>query len=444
MPISGDLSTMSLADLLQWASLTQKTGVLEVERNKICRRIEFRKGWVGACSTDDPPSRLGQFLLSRGKITREVLREAMARHERSGDNLALILMQMGQLTQAELARLVAARAEETIQGLFDWEDAVFRFHEGATLEPNQIEINLSAQDLMLQGLKHQAELTEIRKAFPSSGVVLRRTGRSAPSPILDRAIARRIYDTIDGERTIAEVLLHAHASAFLVIKLLYRLFQLELVVVEREQPPETEFPTMLDVPRRRDAASTGGWDVFDLADLGDGPLPASTTGRDIEAANAPPASSDAETARANADLDAEVAVATRLFDREEYAAALELLNASYRANRGEEYLRRLIFKTESAFVAAVRIHPLSPDNVPRVQPSAGHRPNGTRSPEEAYLLSLIDGSHDVKSILWLAPLREVDVLRALHRMLDRGLIGMGEAQVRDAAVPAGEADRTGD
>ena len=64
MPVCGDLSTMSLVELLRWASQGQRTGVLEVEQNKICRRIEFRKGWIGACSTDDPPAQLGQILLS--------------------------------------------------------------------------------------------------------------------------------------------------------------------------------------------------------------------------------------------------------------------------------------------------------------------------------------------------------------------------------------------
>ena len=75
MPVFGNLSTMSLPDLLQWAALTQKTGVLEIERNRICRGIEFRKGFIGACSSDDPSNRIGQVLLSRGKITEQMLQQ---------------------------------------------------------------------------------------------------------------------------------------------------------------------------------------------------------------------------------------------------------------------------------------------------------------------------------------------------------------------------------
>ena len=104
MAIYGDLSTMGLADLLQWAAMNEKTGVLEIERHKISRRIEFRKGWIGACSSDDPPSMLGQFLLSRGKITEEALREALARQEVTHENLGVILVHMGKLGASDLAQ----------------------------------------------------------------------------------------------------------------------------------------------------------------------------------------------------------------------------------------------------------------------------------------------------------------------------------------------------
>jgi len=68
MPLYGDLRTLSLEDLLRWAAANQKTGVLEVGRNAIYKWVEFRKGWVGSCSSNEPSSLLGQFLLSRGKI----------------------------------------------------------------------------------------------------------------------------------------------------------------------------------------------------------------------------------------------------------------------------------------------------------------------------------------------------------------------------------------
>jgi len=59
----------------------QDDGCFGTGAHKICKRIAFRDGRIVACSSDDPPSRLGQFLLSRGKITKDQLRDALARQK---------------------------------------------------------------------------------------------------------------------------------------------------------------------------------------------------------------------------------------------------------------------------------------------------------------------------------------------------------------------------
>ena len=422
MAVHGDLSTMSLCDLLQWASVNRKTGVLELERNKVCRRIEFRNGWIGACSSDDPPSRLGQFLLARGKITRDRLSEALARQQSSAESLGLILLDMGALTQKELAAQIAAKAEETIQGLFDWDEAVFRFHDGATLEPNQIEVSLSVDDILLKGIQHHDELKRIREVFPSSGVVLQRTGRPVPKELLGPNMARRIFESIDGEKTLAELLLHVHGSEFLVIKLLHALHRGGLVMIKETRPVEPNAATLLDPPPVVKRPSADSWETFGPDDFKDLDLDSAERGpaRRPQGGEAPHASVS--------ELDAEVEVARRLMTRDEHEAALELLNASYRAHSDESHLRRLIAKAEAAYIESALQHGLSYDRVPvPARSDDGSLPQGL-GPQESFLISLLDGHADIRTILWLAPLREVDVLRSLRQLQDRGLIEIQDAR----------------
>jgi hypothetical protein len=445
MPIYGDVKTMCLTDLLQWAAANRKTGVLELERNKVCRRIEFRNGWIGACSSDDPPSRLGQFLLARGKITKEALREALDRQQESRKNLGMILLEMGALSQKDLQKQVAAKAEETIQGLFDWEDAIFRFHEGATLDPNQIEVNLSVDDILLKGIQHHDELQQIREVFESSGVVLAHTERKPPKKWLERPMARRIFESIDGKRTLAEILLHAHASEFLVIKLLYTLHRNGLVEVAEVRPVKEDAVTLLDPPSTSFVYRPAEWESF----AGDASLhrdikPSATAGID-------PGPAEEARPSPGSELDAEIEVAHRLLSRGEYEAALELLYASYRAHPSENHLRRLIDKAESAYVEHVQRHGLTLDKVPVPVPvDKSSAPLGL-GPQESYLISLLDGNADVRSIIWVAPLREVDVLRTLRQMLDQGLIELREAgpggteeSTSGVAPPAGKEDSFSD
>ena len=435
MPVCGDLSTMSLIELLRWAAAGQRTGVLEVEQNRICRKIEFRKGWIGACATDDPPAQLGQILLSRGRIDRERLRQALERQEQTGQSLGVILVQMGLLAPREVLRYISEKAEETIQGLFDWDDAVFRYHEGATLEPDQIEVNLSVDEMIERGLRHQAELARIRQHFASSGVVLAPAEAPAPARLFEHEVARRIYESVDGQRTIAEILLHAHASAFLVLKLLSRLYERGVVRICGERSVDPGLPTLLDLPRSMRRKESWSWTQEDLGRLVEGDLP---EGEHV--APAPDEMFPEELERRQDELDVEVDVAARLMHRREYAAALELLNASYRANPGDGYLRRLIARAEQAYTERLRRRDFSYDRTPVALPDALADPRLDVRSEESFLLSLIDGDTDIKSILWLSPLREVDVLRALERMLDRGMIRIDPPRERAATTANTESE----
>ena len=47
------------------------------------------------------------------------------------------------------------------------------------------------------------------------------------------------------------------------------------------------------------------------------------------------------------------------------------------------------------------------------------------SPQEKYLLSRIDGKRDVKSIIGVSPVRELDALRFFRRFIEEGLVILG-------------------
>ena len=130
--------------------------------------------------------------------------------------------------------------------------------------------------------------------------------------------------------------------------------------------------------------------------------------------------------------DEEVEVAIRLMSRGEHSVALDLLNASYRANPGDAFLSRLIARAEAAYVKSASSK-LSADAVP-VPTDKASDANDVDA-EESFLLSLIDGKTDVRSILWLSPMRDVEVLQVLQRLIDGGLVEMTEA----AAKPVGAA-----
>ncbi len=410
MSVYGNIRTMSLPDLLQWASVNKKTGVLELERNKICTRISFRNGRIVACSSDDPPSRLGQFLLSRGKITKEQLRQALSRQERTGQNLGMILQEMSLLTREEIEIQVAAKAEENIYGLFDWTDAVFRFHEDAASDSFIIEVDLSVQYVVLRGIQRFDDLQRIRDAFNSSGIVLARTKRPTPSEIVASPMAKRVLESVNGSRTLAEILLHAHASEFLVAKFLYALYKKGIVTIAEVRPVDPNSRTLLDTAPPQAVESTQ--------------VP-------TEGAAGP---SGIPVIGESADPNRQIETVLQHMAGGDYAAALEILNGYYQNHSDDKQLRQLLLKAEAGYLDQARSDKFEPTKIPVPLKGAADPTQTNLKPTELFLLTMLDGKSDIKSIMWVAPLREVDVLKALQRMLDEGLIELRDAR-EDQAGP---------
>jgi hypothetical protein len=390
MALFGTLSSMSLPDLLQWAGQSTKTGALELERNKHVKRIHFRNGRLIGCSSEDPPSLLGQFLLARGKITEAQLREGLGRQQVKRENLGDILVAMGAISRDDLLRHVAEKAEETIYGLFDWPDATFRFIDDAPPDPGLIEVDLRVEDVLLHGMRRFDEMKRMRSVFDNPAIVLRQTEKTAPPEVAAHRTANAIYSAVDGRRTLEELLLHAHASEFFVLKLLFQLFRSGLVEI---------------VAAPRPVAGTRA-----------APPSAAPVARAVVSAAGAPT---------GADPGSEIEVALRLLSRNEPEAALAILGAAYRAHPGEPTLRELVGKAEGACRDnALRV--LDPSKVPCLKRPAAELAGEYLSATESYLASLLDGRSDVRTVLWLAPMREIDVLQALKSMLERGLIDLRE------------------
>jgi hypothetical protein len=411
MALYGDLSSMQLPDLLQWAGQAGKTGTLELERHNHVKRIHFRKGRLIGCSSEDPPSRLGQFLLSRGKISESQLGDGLARQQVTGDNLGNILVAMGAISREELVRHVGEKAEETIYGLFDWPDAAFRFIEDAPPDPWLIEVDIRVEDVLLHGMRRFDEMNRMRAVFDNPAIVLRRTQRPAPAEITGHRAANAIYSSVDGRRTLEELLLHTHASEFFAMKFLFQLLRSGLIEIAGVAA-KRELEDLVSSAATRAQAAAG--EAQASAAVAVAPPPAQVPSPAVRPESAMDAGHEAS-------VSGEIEMALSLMSRNEPEAALAILGATYRSHPGDPTLRELLGKAEAASRDnAVRI--LDPRAVPILTRPAEEIAKEPLSPTESYLTSLLDGKSDVRTVLWLAPMREIDVLHALKSMLERNLI----------------------
>ena len=272
---------------------------------------------------------------------------------------------------------------------------------------------MRVEDILLRGAQRWDEIQRFRTVFNNPGIVLRHTSRQPPPDVFRNRMARRIFESINGERTVAEILLHAHSSEYIVTKFLYELHRAGVVEVagvkEVEAAPrslESVVPLEEALPPGRSPAPARS------------PLPSASTRRLALAAAAAPipaANGRGRRPRVRAAPAQPRRVRLRARDpRSGVQGSARGRGAAPPARRGGGLVRR------EGLPALPPARPRSSRSATSVESLTAEK----LSPTEFFLLSRIDGTWDVKSIIQITPIREVDVLRTLKRMREKGLIDL--------------------
>jgi hypothetical protein len=381
---------MALPDLLQWASRGQKSGTLVLRADAVIKRIHFQKGIIVGSSSNDPRDFLGQVLLSEGVISEQQLKEAMDQQTSTQVMLGRILVQWGVVSEARMAAVLRHKAEEAIYSLFLWTDADFEFLDEEAPPGNQVLISVHVEEVLLEGVRRYDTACRIRELLPHNHLILAPTERPLPADIASKVFPKRIHALIDGQRTLAEIILEAHSSEFNVCQVVYVLVQRGFVAIRDK--------------------------------------PAATAGRMAAPPLVPSAPVSPES------IEALISTAQASMHRGEIEDALTLLDRARSLGVRSPELNVLTQSAEQYFIERAYRHFLPPGKIPVLKRPLESLLNDTLTPEEVFLVSRVNGSWDLRSIMSISPLREVDALRALKKLRERGIIDLVEptAQARSA------------
>ncbi|MCZ6695601.1 MAG: DUF4388 domain-containing protein [Acidobacteria bacterium] len=378
--LKGNLKTMSLAELLQWIGAARKVGTLRITNDPLEKKIFFKDGTIIGSFSDDPSEFLGQFMLSEGIITEQQLKDSFDLQAKTRVMLGRILVKKGLVSEPKVSEILRLKAEETIYSLFLWEDADFEFLEGELPPGDQVLISINIEEVLLEGLRRYDTSKKIRQVLPHNNIVLRVSARELPEELASKTFPKRIYDLVDGERTIAQIILEAHASDFNVSQVLCAMVQKDyLVIADRSAGPATK--------RRRPPADT----------------PQSL-----------------------------MAAAKELIKSGDPEGALTILEKVSSATGRNPEMNALIQVAEEHFIERAYRHYLPPKKIPILRRPVESLTGFDLSPEEVFLVSRVNGSWDLRSIISISPLREVDALRAFKKLRERGIIDLIDAQARTA------------
>lgn len=364
---------MSMTDLLQFLETGQKSGVLRVSRESISKEIFFEKGVIIGSTSTDPKEYFGQFLLHYGRIDEPQLRLALEnqRHQRLMP-LGRILLSMGVFNESEMMELLHLRALEIMYELFLWEQADFQFEDQAPPPGHLIRIEIKPTSVIMEGVYRTDEWRRYREVLPSDRVVLELVPGCSPAGVKEGSDIPRILWFVKKRMTAGEICYNMHASPFHVYSRLYHLVADGVVKVVEEQP---------------------------------------------RAAPTAPAAAEAEVSGEM------LQQAKDRLERGALVEALTLLQDLLAAQPGNPEASALLAIAEPRFVEQTYRGTLTPETVPELRASLEIVMTMGLGPKEGFILSRINGSWDVRSILSVCPFREAESLLILRKLLESKLIG---------------------
>ncbi len=365
MGIRGHLETMPLADVLQWLSQGNKTGVLVCRSARgVAKRVFFEKGRVLSTASSDPREYLGQFLISRGFLTEEQLNMAMETQLQTGIKLGKILVTVGILDEDDLKAMLRLKAEESLYDLFLWGEGEFHFEDQESISEELIAIQLDVMSLVMEGVRRCDEWGRIRAVVPNGRVVLARTGKRLRDASIEVSTPLlRVYEAVDDRRTVEEVALELHATEFYVSAAAFKLIENGLLRAAGEKQERSEV----------------AYDAIKEKLLDE---------------------------------------ARRLVEAERYGEAINLLQYAVKSDPQDTGARDLLLQAEESyseqfFRDTVPLRTVLELAVPLSKLSACDL-----TPQEGYLATRVNGMWDLESILKVCPLPQPEALRAVKKLLD--------------------------
>ena len=360
---------MALPDLLQWLSSADKTGTLSVTDGRFRKEILFQKGRIVSCSSDDPREYLGQFLLSNQMISEDQLRQAMDTQRSTGVMLGRILLMVNAISEDDLRQMLTRKAEEALFGLFLWKEGSFEFEDNEPDLENLLPLSLNVEDILLEGLRRYDELQVILQAFDSDDFILERTDKPLPDELARSAEVQNLLQVVDGERGLTDICLELRLSEFKVSRVAYALFRKGCLAISEET---------------------------------DGSAPA-------------------EQAMPEAEFRADV---DQLLAAQHYEQAMDRLACAVQARSHDLGLRTKLEEVEAIYIERAYRYFLPPNQVLVLKTPLETLTGESLTPQEMFLLSRINGAWTVKDIVTVSPLREVEALRVLKLLRERGLVGL--------------------
>jgi DNA-binding response OmpR family regulator len=240
--LSGDLAIIPIGAALQLLQVEGKTGVMSVVDGKTEVTICLRDGLIDLVQARGAGRefRLGRYFVERGLVTDEdidqLLRESQPprpEKERAARKLlGALLVDTGRVTRDQLREALARQSNELVYEVLRWPAGRFDFRrEPPPPLAGSARLGLPVASVVMEGFRRVDEWRLVETGLGSFESVLQQDPAAVESIDVDRLATaeQRLLNMVDGERTIREIIERSHMSSFDACKILFQVLEARLV-----------------------------------------------------------------------------------------------------------------------------------------------------------------------------------------------------------------------
>ncbi|MDP9022406.1 MAG: DUF4388 domain-containing protein [Actinomycetota bacterium] len=231
----GDLSEISLADLLRGLSSANATGALHIEGRTGPARIFLRDGAVYWAASPAPRAQLGARLVGAGFITDDELEAVLAEQRRTGrrTKLGALLVERGSVSRDVIRVFVQEQILGAVFDLARWQGGRYEFFRGDAA-PEDLPVQIPVQPLLVESARRLAEWDRILAVIPSLDAVPDFVPDAASTQVSLEPDDFTVLANVDGQRSVRELAQDLGYSEFEAARLVYGLTLLGIIAVHHD------------------------------------------------------------------------------------------------------------------------------------------------------------------------------------------------------------------
>jgi hypothetical protein len=236
-----------------------------------------------------------------------------------------------------------------------------------------IPLQVDVTGIIMEGTRRVDEWSRIREVIPHD-VMIPIVARTLPTDLNE--VQRTIVNAIDGKRTIAEIELEARSSLFVVCSALHELARDGFIRMTEPGGPIT--------PEKAPFEETPVSETDEVASL--------------------------------------LSRAQQALKGKDYDKAQRLLKAAENLDPSQSGVRSAIKGAEAVILADLYQQGITDSKVPRISKPIAEITQMNFTPNEGFILSRINGTYNLGSLMKISPIREGDAMLIFYKLWKDGII----------------------